>query len=133
MNRLTDIYNAICVKHQIPLGGEDLDRYVGSPRLVRSCGKEPFEANSRGEKVVEFADVGEVVWCDDAGVTCRRWNWRQGPRTALSDETKRVLFILDVLDPVTDEEVRAAGRELVEVLRKTSPEIVVEERMLRKE
>jgi DNA/RNA-binding domain of Phe-tRNA-synthetase-like protein len=133
VNRLTDIYNAICVKHQIPLGGEDLDKYTGSPRLVRSNGKEPFEANSKGEKVVEYADVGEVVWCDDAGVTCRRWNWRQGPRTALSDDTKRVLFILDILDPMTDEEVRAAGEELVEVLRKTAPEIVVEERMLRKE
>ena len=133
VNRLTDVYNAVCVKHQIPLGGEDLDKYEGSPKLIRSTGREPFEANSKGEKVTEYADEGEVVWCDDAGVTCRRWNWRQGPRTALSDDTKRVLFILDVLDPVTDEEVRAAGAELVEVLRRTAPGIVVEERMLRKE
>jgi len=133
VNRLTDVYNAVCVKHQTPLGGEDLDKYEGSPKLIRSTGREPFEANSKGEKVTEYADEGEVVWCDDAGVTCRRWNWRQGPRTALSDDTKRVLFILDVLDPVTDEEVRAAGAELVEVLRRTAPGIVVEERMLRKE
>ena len=130
VNRLTDIYNAICVKHQIPLGGEDLDKYDGAPRLIRSEGKEPFEANAKGEKVVEYADVGEVVWCDDAGVTCRRWNWRQGPRTALEESTTRVLFILDVLDPVTDAEVEAAGEELVEVLRKTSPEIVVAKRMV---
>ncbi len=26
VNRLTDIYNAVSVKHQIPLGGEDLDK-----------------------------------------------------------------------------------------------------------
>lgn len=130
VNRLTDIYNAICVKHQIPLGGEDLDKYDGAPRLIRSEGKEPFEANAKGEKVLEYADVGEVVWCDDAGVTCRRWNWRQGPRTALEESTTRVLFILDVLDPVTDAEVEAAGEELVEVLRKTSPEIVVAKRMV---
>jgi DNA/RNA-binding domain of Phe-tRNA-synthetase-like protein len=51
----------------------------------------------------------------------------------LSDDTKRVLFILDILDPMTDEEVRAAGEELVEVLKKNAPEAVVEERMLRKE
>jgi DNA/RNA-binding domain of Phe-tRNA-synthetase-like protein len=98
--------------------------------LIRSTGKEPFEANSKGEKVVEFADVGEVVWCDDEGVTCRRWNWRQGPRTALEESTTRVLFILDVLDPVTDEQVEAAGEELVEVLRKTAPGIVVAKRMV---
>ncbi|KAM0715927.1 hypothetical protein Q7P37_008441 [Cladosporium fusiforme] len=132
VNRLTDIYNAICVKHQIPLGGEDLDKYSGAPRLIRSNGKEPFETNAQGEKVVEHADVGEVVWCDDAGVTCRRWNWRQGPRTALSDETTRVLFILDVLDPVTDEAVNAAGDELVEVLKRTSPGIVTSKRLIGK-
>ena len=34
---------------------------------------------------------------------------------------------------MTDEEVRAAGEELVEVLKKNAPEAVVEERMLRKE
>jgi hypothetical protein len=33
INRLTDIYNAISVMHQVPLGGEDLDRYDGPPRL----------------------------------------------------------------------------------------------------
>ena len=33
VNRLTDIYNAISVSHQLPLGGEDLNRYVGPPRL----------------------------------------------------------------------------------------------------
>lgn len=130
VNRLTDIYNAICVKHQIPLGGEDLDKYDGAPRLIRATGQEPFEVSSKGEKVIAHADVGEVVWCDDAGVTCRRWNWRQGPRTALEEGTKRVLFILDVLDPVKDEEVEAAGEELVEVLRKSSPEIVVAKRMV---
>ena len=130
VNRLTDIYNAICVKHQIPLGGEDLDKYSGAPKLIRATGKEPFEANSKGEKVVEFADVGEVVWCDDEGVTCRRRNWRQGPRTALEESTTRVLFILDVLDPVTDEQVEAAGEELVEVLRKTAPGLVVAKKMV---
>lgn len=130
VNRLTDIYNAICVKHQIPLGGEDLDKYAGTARLIRATGTEPFEASAKGEKVVEYADIGEVVWCDDAGVTCRRWNWRQGPRTALEEGTTRVLFILDVLDPVTDEEVERAGEELVEVLRNGSPEIAVAKRMV---
>ncbi|KAH7388935.1 hypothetical protein BKA64DRAFT_125401 [Cadophora sp. MPI-SDFR-AT-0126] len=29
VNRLTDIYNAISIKHQIPLGGEDLESLSG--------------------------------------------------------------------------------------------------------
>jgi DNA/RNA-binding domain of Phe-tRNA-synthetase-like protein len=126
VNRLTDIYNAISVKHQIPLGGEDLDKYVGGPRLIRADGTETFVMKAGSEK----PDLGEVVWCDDEGVTCRRWNWRQGPRTALEEGTTRVLFILDVLDPVTDGEVWAAGEELVKVLREGSPGVVVEMRMV---
>ena len=40
INRLTDVYNAISIKHQIPLGGEDVEKYSGPPRLVRATGKE---------------------------------------------------------------------------------------------
>ena len=130
VNRLTDVYNAISVKHQIPIGGEDLDKYSGAPRLIRASGEEGFETSVKGERVVEGVDVGEVVWCDDEGVTCRRWNWRQGPRTALEEGTGRVLFILDALDPVTDGEVEAAGEELVNVLEGMEEGIVVGKRMV---
>ena len=46
VNALTDIYNAVSVLHEIPVGGEDLARYVGPARLVRATGTEPF-ARSR--------------------------------------------------------------------------------------
>ena len=81
VNRLTDIYNAVSVLHQIPLGGEDLTRYTGAPRLVRAAGDEPFDTTADGIAVTGHPDPGEVVWCDEAGVTCptdtrtpaRRW------------------------------------------------------------
>jgi DNA/RNA-binding domain of Phe-tRNA-synthetase-like protein len=113
VNRLTDTYNAISVLHQIPLGGEDLARYTSSPRLIRATGEEPFDTIAAGEAVVEHPEPGEVVWCDDAGVTCRRWNWRQGRRTLLREDTQVALFILDALRPVTDEAVQAAADELI--------------------
>ena len=84
VNRLTDIYNAVSVLHQVPLGGEDLTRYSGAPRLLRATGTEPFDTVADGAEVIEHPEPGEVVWCDDAGVTCRRWNWRQGRRTQLA-------------------------------------------------
>jgi len=43
VNRLTDLYNAVSVLYQLPLGGEDLARYTGAPRLVRATGQEPFD------------------------------------------------------------------------------------------
>ena len=102
MNRLTDLYNAVSVLHQLPLGGEDLSRYVGPPRLVRATGAEPFDTAAEGESVVEHPEPGEVVWCDNAGVTCRRWNWRQARRTQLRRTPRTALFILDALDPLTE-------------------------------
>jgi DNA/RNA-binding domain of Phe-tRNA-synthetase-like protein len=112
VNRLTDIYNAVSVLHQIPLGGEDLNRYTGSPRLLRATGAEPFDTVADGADVTEHPDTGEVVWCDDAGVTCRRWNWRQARRTRLRDETTAALFIFDALDPVDDKALHAAADDL---------------------
>jgi len=116
VNRLTDIYNAVSVLHQVPIGGEDLTRYSGSPRLLRAAGTEPFDTTVDGETAIEHPDPGEVVWCDDAGVTCRRWNWRQARRTQLTPHTTTALFILDALAPMTDEALTAAGDELLACL-----------------
>ncbi|KAB8067426.1 Phenylalanyl-tRNA synthetase [Aspergillus leporis] len=123
VNRLTDIYNAISVKHQIPLGGEDLDKYDGTPFLVRATGDEPFQTFSGGEPQAECAAPGEPIWCDNTGITCRRWNWRQGPRTALTDNTTHVLFILDALEPLSDDALVRAADELASTLKCLSPDV----------
>ncbi len=130
VNRITDVYNAVSVLHQIPFGGEDLTRYAGPPRLLRATGEEPFETVADGVPVTEHPDPGEVVWCDDAGVTCRRWNWRQGRRTQLGEDTTTALFILDVLDPVTDEAVQAAADDLIARLAAPGPEIRAVRRLI---
>src|SRR3954454_12642040 len=65
VNRLTDTYNAVSVLHQVPLGGEDLVRYVGPPQLVRARGDERFDTSVDGSTVVENPEPGEVVWRDD--------------------------------------------------------------------
>jgi DNA/RNA-binding domain of Phe-tRNA-synthetase-like protein len=130
VNRLTDTYNGISVLHQIPLGGEDLDRYSGSPRLVRASGVEPFDTVAGGAPVIEHPESGEVVWCDDAGVTCRRWNWRQARRTQLSADTTAALFILDALDPVTDTMLDAAADELCVHLGRFGPSVRIARRLI---
>ena len=130
VNRLTDLYNAVSVIHQVPVGGEDLARYVGRPRLIRASGEEPFDSVVDGAEVVEHPEVGEVVWCDDAGVTCRRWNWRQGRRTQLRDDTTTALFILDALDPMTDEALEAAGDDLLDQLTRLGPDLRAARRVI---
>ncbi|HEU5421853.1 MAG TPA: phenylalanine--tRNA ligase beta subunit-related protein [Streptosporangiaceae bacterium] len=130
VNRLTDIYNAVSVLHQIPLGGEDLTSYAGSPRLIRAAGTESFETAASGETVVEHPDPGEVVWCDKTGVTCRRWNWRQCRRTQLTPHTTGALFILDALSPVTDDDLAAAADDLLAHVRQLGPDVRVATRLI---
>ena len=130
VNRLTDCYNAVSVLHQIPVGGEDLTRYAGAPRVIRATGDEPFDTTADGVAVIEHPDPGEVVWCDDAGVTCRRWNWRQARRTQLREDTTAALFILDALDPVTGQELHAAADELAARLTGLGPGVRAARRLI---
>ena len=123
VNRLTDIYNAVSVLHQVPLGGEDLSRYSGAPVLVRATGREPFATSARGEPVTEYPVPGEVVWRDDDGVTCRRWNWRQATRTRLTEDTTTALFIFDALEPLSDDALDAAADDLSTFLAGLGPGI----------
>ena len=124
---MTDIYNAISVKHQIPLGGEDLSKYSGPPRLICATGKEDFDIKEKGEVVRDHPEAGEVIWVDDVGVTCRRWNWRQGPRTALTDETEKIFFICDALD---DEALDLAIGSLIGEMKKLGPNVQVARRII---
>lgn len=128
INLLVDLYNAISVAHLIPVGGEDIDRIHGGMRLVRATGDEEFVTVAGGAETVEHPDAGEVVWRDERGVTCRRWNWRQGPRTRLTEETVSGIFLLESLAPMPVAEIEAAGAELAELLEKFSPGARIEVR-----
>jgi DNA/RNA-binding domain of Phe-tRNA-synthetase-like protein len=71
--------------------------------------------------VVEHPDPGEVVWRDDKGVTCRRWNWRQCTRTRITGATISAVFILDGLPALGQDGLAAAADELCAALATLSP------------
>ena len=121
INLLVDLYNAISVAHLVPVGGEDLDHIRGGMRLVRATGDEDFVTVAAGEEAVEHPDAGEVIWRDEEGVTCRRWNWRQGPRTRLTEETVSGVFLLEGMAPMPLADMEKAATELAELLEKFSP------------
>jgi DNA/RNA-binding domain of Phe-tRNA-synthetase-like protein len=121
IDRLTDTYNAVSVMHLIPVGGEDLLGYAGAPRLTVANGDESFDTVANGEPFLDSAAPGEVVWRDDIGVTCRRWNWRQGVRTRLTTSTTSALFILDGLGLKARDQAEGAAKALTELLTADSP------------
>ena len=130
IDRITDVYNAVSVAHLLPIGGEDRAAYVGPARLVRAEGSESFDTTAGGEPTVEHPDPGEVIWRDDTGATCRRWNWRQCTRTRITTGTSSALFILDALDPLTDDAVHEAADALTAALLELSPDATIHRRLL---
>jgi DNA/RNA-binding domain of Phe-tRNA-synthetase-like protein len=114
INPLVDRYNAVSMRWAVPVGGEDLDAVVPPVRLVFASGSEVFDGGDPPR-------AGEVVWRDEAGVTCRRWNWRQCARTRLTGSTTRAYFLFDALPVFSDEALSGAMGELIASLRSGWP------------
>lgn len=118
---LVDLYNAVSIRYAVPVGGENIAAYVGQPRLTIADGSEQFDTVKDGQPALESPEAGEVVWRDDRGVTCRRWNWRQGVRTRLGADATQMWFILESLPSMPLDALLAAGDELTRGLRLMMP------------
>jgi DNA/RNA-binding domain of Phe-tRNA-synthetase-like protein len=130
IDRLTDAYNAVSIANLVPVGGEDLDQYQGPARLVRAAGDEDFDTVAHGEPAVEHPKPGEVIWRDDAGVTCRQWNWRQCTRTRMTQATTNAVFIIDGLAALGPKGLTAAGHDLTSSLILLNPQAAIASRLI---
>lgn len=124
---IVDLYNAVSIRYAIPVGGENSLAYIGQPHLSLATGQEIFDTIKEGENAVEYPDVGEVIWHDTQGVTCRRWNWRQGVRTRLSIESSSMWFILESLDPMPLSQLEQAAAMLIDGIRIIMPDAIIQQ------
>lgn len=130
LDPIVDLYNAISLEYAIPVGGENAQAYMGPPRLVVAEGTEPFDTMKEGAPAYEYPDPGEVVWRDEKGVTCRRWNWRQGARTRLDADARHMWFILESLPAMPLEALTEAGDKLIEGLQRMMPGVQIESSLI---
>ncbi|MFS2222613.1 B3/4 domain-containing protein [Pantoea sp. B65] len=127
---LVDLYNAISIQYAIPVGGENIAAYLGEPRLTLADGTERFDTLKQGQLAEESPEAGEVIWRDDHGVTCRRWNWRQGVRTRLSAEASQMWFILESLPEMPIEKLYEAGDALIDGLQQMMPGAICSQKLI---
>ena len=96
INPFVDAYNAVSLTHGFCVGADDLDR-IAPPLAFRfSRPGDSFldMAAAPGEDPDDPPKEGEVVLADSRHVLCRRWNWRQDMRSAISMETKSALMTI---------------------------------------
>ena len=115
INTLVDLYNLVSLKYLLPVGGEDLDQIVGDVWLTFAGQAEPA-VRMLGELEARAPNPGEVLYKDDAGAICRRWNWKEADRTKLSEATRNAFLIIERLPPVESATVEAATRELADLV-----------------
>ncbi|MBI3290311.1 hypothetical protein HYZ78_02855 [Candidatus Microgenomates bacterium] len=116
ISKLVDVYNYISIKYILPVGGEDIDRMQGDLVLTYATGDEPYSALGQDEN--DPPQKGEVVYKDDLGVLCRRWNWREGDRTKLTEDTTNAVLVIESLSPIPQELAQKATNELAELVKK---------------
>lgn len=116
INPLVDIYNYISLKHMLPVGGEDLEQMQGDLRLTLA-GDNEEAVIVLGKPEPQAPHKGEVIYRDDLGTICRRWNWREVSRTILTEKTKNFILVIEALYPVSNDELIVAQKELAELAR----------------
>jgi DNA/RNA-binding domain of Phe-tRNA-synthetase-like protein len=116
INPLVDLYNVVSLQHLLPVGGEDLDAVEGDIRLRRARDDEPM-MRLLGEQQERAPKTGEVIYADDRGAICRRWNWKEADRTKLTEHTQHAVLVLEALPPVGRSELEEAMAALDELVR----------------
>jgi DNA/RNA-binding domain of Phe-tRNA-synthetase-like protein len=116
INNLVSLYNTISLRYIVPVGGEDLDKIVGDVQLTRARDDEPA-IFLLGEKEARAPHAGEIMYKDEVGAICRRWNWKEADRTKLTQETKNAFLVIEALPPVTRNIVQTAIYELADLVK----------------
>lgn len=136
INGLVDIYNAISARFVVPAGADDLDKVAGD-----IC----FRVGGPGDSFIRLGDEsgtedppkeGEVVYADAEKVLCRRWNWSQDARSAVTPETVRAVITLQTMgaaapEPAVDAvgsalEAHCAPETAAWVLDRATPEVTLD-------
>jgi len=113
---LVDLYNTISLRHQLPVGGEDLDKVAGDIRLTRAHGDEFFIP--LGADSPETPPPGAVIYRDDEGVICSCWNWREADRTKLTAATTDAVLVIESVPPLDPAAVRIAIDDLAALVER---------------
>lgn len=116
INPLVDIYNAASLNYALPCGAEDIDKFVGDLKLEITQGGDDFQAigDDKNSPTLE----GELCYKDDEGAVCRCFNWRDGQRTMITEDTKNAILFMESIDPQRKEDLKEAINYLAENLEK---------------
>jgi DNA/RNA-binding domain of Phe-tRNA-synthetase-like protein len=116
INKLVDIYNTVSLRYLLPVGGEDLDTIRGDIVLTIATDAEPA-VTLLGEAEPRSPQPGEVIYKDNIGAICRRWNWKEVDHTKLTEQTTNAILVIEALPPVGSQLLGDATNDLARTVQ----------------
>ena len=116
INSVVALFNYISIKYLVPCGGDDIDKIEGNLYLGFAKGNETFIP--LGGEEIENPQSGEVIYFDDKTfkVMCRRWNWRNGAFSKITENTKKIVINIDGIGLIPESIIIEARDELAKLL-----------------
>ncbi len=117
INKVVTIMNLCSILNTLPVGGDDLAATGATLTLRVASGAERF-APLDAPDTIEHPEPGEVVYVvqETGEVMCRRWNWRNGYATRITETTVAMLMNVDGLGDGCEARTLAARDMVADLL-----------------
>jgi len=98
INKVVAIMNYNSIIDVMPVGGDDVIQAGENLELCYANGGEIFTPLGNPESK-EHPDPGEIIYMlsESGEVMCRRWNWRNGHKTRITEDTYTIVMNIDGL------------------------------------
>jgi DNA/RNA-binding domain of Phe-tRNA-synthetase-like protein len=119
INKAVSIMNHNSIRGVMPVGGDHVIDGGHTLALRPAEGNESFIPLDHPEKV-EHPDPGEVIYVvmETGEVMCRRWNWRNGFKTRITEETRTMVMNIDALGEGSDARATEVRNRVAEMLER---------------
>ena len=119
INKIVSIMNINSITGKIPVGGDDLSQVGADLELRYASGDEKFTPLGCPDET-EHPEAGEIIYVANHSkeVMCRRWNWRNGQRTAIKKETQEIVMNIDGISGEAEQHVLEVRDSIANMLVK---------------
>lgn len=114
INPIVDLGNALSIKYRLPIGVHDIDNFKGDIEIRK--GKETDTFIPFGGVEIEHPEENEYVYVSGNEIKTRKWTWRQGEKSKITEESKNLFIPIDGFD-INKEEVLNLQKEMISFLK----------------